>query len=169
MRAHRTPRTASSVVVVRGRGLKNGITNWRPLDLLPAAGSGFNGLVLGINNGVAPVFPTPQAGAFNIEVFTNPTVSGLPNPDAGFQSSITDPSGTLDSGFLTGTNLRLGGGDFLAVDSVDAATQRHAKRVEDHAGQRQPDRGRRQVRHAGRRVRRRRRCRSSARCSATRR
>jgi hypothetical protein len=87
-----------------------------------AQGSGFNGVVVGINNGVAPVFPGPQPGALNIEVFTNPTVSGIRPPDPGFQVTITDPGGTLDpsgpGGFLTGTNLLLGSGDYLAVDSV---------------------------------------------------
>jgi hypothetical protein len=80
-------------------------------------------VVLGINDGVKPVFPTPQVGAFNIEVFTNATVKGLPappNPETGFQSSIADAGGTLDSGFLTGTALKLGSGNFLAVDSVAA-------------------------------------------------
>ena len=83
--------------------------------------SGFSGLVLGLNNGVAPVFPTPQGGAFNIEVFTNATVSGqagIPNPETGFQSSIADAGGTLDNGFLTGTTLRLGSGNFLAVNRI---------------------------------------------------
>ena len=81
--------------------------------------SGFsNPPVLGINNGVAPVFPAAVPGRFNIEVFTNPTVAGIPNADPGFNSSIADANGTLDSGFLTGTNLRLSSGDFLAVDSV---------------------------------------------------
>jgi len=91
--------------------------------------SGFSGVVLGINNGVAPVFPTPQAGKFNIEVFTNPTVAAIPNPDAGFQSSMTDPSGTIgNDGLLTGTNLKLSNGDFLAVDSVTgSATQSGSK------------------------------------------
>ena len=88
--------------------------------------SGFLGLILGINNGVAPVFPLPVAGKFNIEVFTNPTVAGLagnPNPDAGFQSTMTDPNGTIDSsGLLTGTSLRLGTGDFLAVDSIGGSS-----------------------------------------------
>jgi len=88
--------------------------------------SGFSGLILGINNGVAPVFPLPVAGKFNIEVFTNPTVAGLPgnpNPDAGFQSTMTDPNGTIDSsGLLTGTSLRLGTGDFLAVDSIGGSS-----------------------------------------------
>jgi len=87
----------------------------------PAAGSGFNGVVLGINNGVAPVFPFAAPGALNIEVFTNPTVAGIPNPDNNFTVSMADPNGTLDTGFLTGTNLRLGGGNFLAVDSVAAS------------------------------------------------
>jgi len=80
--------------------------------------SGLNGAILGINDGTRPVFPLPVTGKLNIEVFTNATVSGLPNPETGFQQSMTDPSGTIDNGFLTGTNLRLGGGDFLAVDSV---------------------------------------------------
>jgi hypothetical protein len=77
-------------------------------------------VVLNINDGVKPVFPTPQGGAFNIEVFTNATVNGLPgvpNPDnSSFQSSMADAGGTLDTGFLTGTNLRLGSGNLLAVD-----------------------------------------------------
>src|SRR5437870_6588128 len=88
----------------------------------PATGSGFSGIVLGINDGTHPVFPFPQAGALNIEVFTNPTVSGVPNPDAGFQASMADPLSPtvapLDNGFLVGTNLRLGSGNYLAVDSV---------------------------------------------------
>jgi len=88
--------------------------------------SGFSGLILGINNGVAPVFPAPVAGKFNIEVFTNPTVAGLPappNPDAGFQTSMLDPNGTIDnSGLLTGTNLRLASGDYLAVDSIGGSS-----------------------------------------------
>src|SRR5438105_752184 len=90
--------------------------------------SGFSGLNLGINNGVAPVFPFPVAGALNIEVFTNSTVSGVPNPDAGFQASMADPLSPtvapIDNGFLVGTNLRLGSGNYLAVDSVvGSATQ----------------------------------------------
>jgi len=104
-------------------------------------------VVLGVNNGVAPVFPQPQAGAFNIELFTNPSVDALvdskidrpdafgnptpvfvlapvPPPEPGFQSSIADAGGTIENGFLTGANLRLTNGDFLAVDSVTgAATQ----------------------------------------------
>jgi hypothetical protein len=104
-------------------------------------------VVLGINNGVAPVFPQPQAGAFNIEVFTNPAVDALvdskidrpdafgnptpifvlapvPPPEPGFQSSMADAGGALENGFLTGASLRLTNGDFLAVDSVTgAATQ----------------------------------------------
>ena len=42
-------------------------------------------IVLGINNGVAPVFPIGRAGAFNIEVFTNATVSGVPGPKPDFR------------------------------------------------------------------------------------
>jgi hypothetical protein len=75
-------------------------------------------VVLGINNGIAPVFPQPQAGAFNIEVFNNPAVDALvdskidrpdafgnptpifvlapvPPPEPGFQSSMADAGGTL--------------------------------------------------------------------------
>jgi hypothetical protein len=75
-------------------------------------------IVLGFNNGSAPVFPPPQPDALNIEVFTNTTVPGVPNADPGFQSSINDPGGTLEMGFLTGTDIRLGGADLLVVDSV---------------------------------------------------
>ena len=71
-------------------------------------------VVLGINNGVAPVFPAPQAGAFNIEVFTNANRrAACRTPRPGFRASIADPGGTLDSGFLTGTDLRLGSGNLL--------------------------------------------------------
>jgi len=79
---------------------------------------GFSGVILGINNGVAPTFPPPVPGKANVEIFTNPSVSGVPGPGPGFQFAATDPNGTLTGGFLTGTNLTLGGGDFLAVDSV---------------------------------------------------
>ena len=95
--------------------------------------SGFsNPPVLGINNGVAPVFPAAIPGRFNIEVFTNPTVAGqpgIPNPDSGFNSSISDANGTLDSGFLTGTNLRLTTGDFLAVDSVTGSSGQSGSKI----------------------------------------
>ena len=40
-------------------------------------------IVLGINDGVRPVFPSPQPGAYNIEVFTNPTVAGVRPPTPG--------------------------------------------------------------------------------------
>jgi hypothetical protein len=75
-------------------------------------------IVLGFNNGSAPIFPPPQSDAFNIEVFTNTMVLGVPNADPGFQSSINDPGGVLEMGFLTGTDIRLGGADLLVVDSV---------------------------------------------------
>jgi hypothetical protein len=88
-------------------------------------------IVLGINDGVRPVFPTPQAGAYNIEVFTNSTVAavvGVPSPDSGWNTTAANPGGTIESGFLTGTNLRLGAGNFLIVDSVTgAATQSPAR------------------------------------------
>ena len=63
--------------------------------------SGFsNPPILGINNGVAPVFPAAVPGRFNIEVFTNPTVAGNPPaPDSGFSTSLADANGTLDSAF----------------------------------------------------------------------
>jgi hypothetical protein len=97
--------------------------------------SGFTGVNLGINNGVAPVFPLPAAGKFNIEVFTNPTVSGVPNPDAGFQSTMTDPNGTIgNDGLLTGTSLKLGSGDFLAVDSVTGSTLQSGSKIELGSG-----------------------------------
>ena len=89
--------------------------------------------MLGINNGVAPIFPLPVQGKFNIEVFTNPTVAGLvgvPNPDNPFNSSITDPGGTIgNDGLLTGTNLKLGIGDFLAVDSVTGSASQSASKI----------------------------------------
>jgi beta-glucanase (GH16 family) len=94
--------------------------------------AGFSGLVLGINNGVAPVFPTAKPGAFNIEIFSNSALAGqqgVPNPDSGFQSSIADPGATLDNGFLTGTDLRLTTGDFLLVDSVTGASTQGPSKV----------------------------------------
>src|SRR5690349_19012837 len=100
--------------------------------------SGFSGIVLGINNGVAPVFPTPVAGKFNIEVFTNPTVAGqpgIPNPDPGFQSSIADANGTIgNDGLLTGTTLRLTNGDFLAVDSVTGSATQSGSKIQLGSG-----------------------------------
>jgi hypothetical protein len=109
-------------------------------------------VVLGINNGIAPVFPQPQAGAFNIEVFNNPAVDALvdskidrpdafgnptpifvlapvPPPEPGFQSSMADAGGTLENGFLTGTGLRLTNGDFLAVDSVTGAAAQSPSQI----------------------------------------
>jgi len=95
--------------------------------------SGFSGVILGVNNGVAPVFPAPVAGKFNIEVFTNPTVAGLagvPSPDAGFNSSIADANGTIgNDGLLTGTNLKLLNGDFLAVDSVTGSASQSGSKI----------------------------------------
>jgi VCBS repeat-containing protein len=95
----------------------------------PATGSGFSGVVLGINNGVAPIFPLPQAGKLNFEVFTNSTVSALPGPDPGFQTTILDTAGRLEDGFLTGTALQLGGGDFLVVDSVTGASTQSPSKI----------------------------------------
>ena len=84
--------------------------------------SSLSGIILAINNGIAPVFPRPQVGKLNIEVFTNPTLDAIPEPEPGFQAAMIVPSGTLDDGFLTGTNLRLGSGDFLAVNSITGAS-----------------------------------------------
>ena len=79
-------------------------------------------VVLGINDGVHPIFPAPQTGAFNIEVFTNTTVTAIPNPlHDGFQDGAIDAGAVLDNGFLTGPDLRLGTGNFLVVDSVTGA------------------------------------------------
>jgi hypothetical protein len=104
--------------------------------------SGFTGVNLGINNGVAPVFPLPVPGKFNIEVFTNPTVAGqagIPAPDAGFQASITDPLPTTvapidNNGFLVGTSLRLSNGDFLAVDSVTGSSLQSGSKIQLGSG-----------------------------------
>ena len=99
----------------------------------PPPDSGFTRVILGINNGVAPVFPAPLAGALNIEVFTNPTVAGqpgVPNPDAGFLASLVDGNFGIDSGgFLVGTDVRLGTGDYLIVDSVTGATTQSAAKI----------------------------------------
>lgn len=76
------------------------------------------GLTLGINNGVAPVFPTPVGANFNIEVFTNATVSTLPTLDTGFQAGAIDKGGTLVApGFLTGTQLQLFTGNYVITDA----------------------------------------------------
>jgi len=71
---------------------------------------------------VHAIFPAPQAGAFNIEVFTNASVTAIPNPlNDGFQDGAIDPGAVLDNGFLTGPDMRLGTGNFLVVDSVTGA------------------------------------------------
>ena len=88
--------------------------------------SRFSRVILGVNDGISAISPAPQDGALNIEVFTNPTVTGpgTPSTDAGFQQSIVDANGAFDGAFLTGANLRLGGGDYLVVDSmIGSATQ----------------------------------------------
>ena len=95
----------------------------------PATGSGLSGVVLGINNGIAPIFPLPQTGKLNFEVFTSSTVSALPGPDPGFQTTILDPAGALENGFLTGAALQLGGGDFLAVNSVTGASTQSPSKI----------------------------------------
>jgi len=87
-------------------------------------------IVLGINDGVHAIFPAPQAGAFNIEVFTNTTVTAIPNPlNDGFQDGAIDPGAVLDNGFLTGPDLRLGAGNFLVVDSVTSASGQSPAKV----------------------------------------
>lgn len=86
-------------------------------------------VILGINNGTAPVFPGPVTGDFNIEVFTSPTVTGVPAPDSGFQASVTDPNGTLSSNFLTGTVLTLGGGNYELTDSITGSASQSPARI----------------------------------------
>ena len=114
----------------------------RVSQLAPAQAAGTGGrfvfssslgpIVLGINDGVRPIFPTPQAGAYNIEVFTNSTVAsvvGVPSPHSGWNTTAANPGGTIESGFLTGTDLRLGAGNFLIVDSVTGATAQSSARI----------------------------------------
>src|ERR1051325_9793228 len=85
--------------------------------------AGYSQVVLSLNNGFAPIFPPPVSGAFNIEVFFNPSVPRVPPPDSGFQASIVDDlSSPVFNGFLTG-DIALGGGDFLVVDSVVGSGQ----------------------------------------------
>jgi hypothetical protein len=100
--------------------------------------SGFTGVILGINNGVAPVFPAPVVGKFNIEVFTNATVAGqpgIPTPDPGFQSSMADANGGIgNDGLLTGTFLRLTNGDLLAVDSVTGSALQSGSKIQLGSG-----------------------------------
>src|SRR5947209_5196289 len=75
-------------------------------------------VTLGINNGIAPVFPTATAGNLNIEVFTAAGLTTLPALDAGFNQGILDPNGGLSStGFLRGSNLTLFGGNYLLADN----------------------------------------------------
>jgi hypothetical protein len=97
------------------------------------APDGFAGVTLGINNGVAPVFPEPVEGNFNVEVFTAAGVSGTPTLDPGFQDFAIDFNGTLGTdpvGFLTGHVLTLGSGNLTVADSVTgAATQTAASIV----------------------------------------
>src|SRR5690349_19258350 len=90
--------------------------------------AGFSQVNLGINNGSSPVFPGPVSGAFNIEVFTSPTVgSGVPNPDSGWSTSVADVGGTLFNNFLTGTSIQLGTGNYLITDSVVGGGQGPAR------------------------------------------
>ena len=113
---------------------------------------GFSEVVIGFHDGGIQPTPEPLPGAFNIEVFTDPSLdkpidtkidvidpSGnvaalfvlpeIPKPDPGFQTSISDVGGgTIENGFLTGTSLRLTTGDFLVVDyQTGAAGQSGSK------------------------------------------
>ena len=110
------------------------VAQMAPLQSAPTGGrfvlsSSQGPIVLGINDGVRPVFPSPQAGAFNIEVFTNTTVAAVSAPDAGWSTAAADPGGTIDTGFLTGSDLRLGTGSFLIVDSVTGGTTQSPARI----------------------------------------
>jgi hypothetical protein len=88
---------------------------------------GWNGVTLSINNSLVPVFPAPQLGAYNIEVFTNPAADTVVG--SGFQASIADFGGTLDHDFLTGTNIFLGAGAYMLLDSVSGSPLQSASRV----------------------------------------
>jgi hypothetical protein len=81
--------------------------------------SGFSAVTLGINNGSGSIFPAAVSGNFNIEVFTNTPATTVTAVDAGFQSGVIDPNGTLVApGALTGTTLTLATGNYLLTDSV---------------------------------------------------
>jgi hypothetical protein len=120
----------------------------RWLILRPA---GFSTTVVGFNNGTGPA-PQPVAGAFNVEVFTNPALDipidskidrrdefgnivpifalpAVPPPDAGFQTSIADVGGTIENGFLTGVKIRLTTGDFLILDSTTGAAGQSGSQI----------------------------------------
>ena len=92
-------------------------------------------VTLGINDGVHPVFPSPVGGNFNIEVFTNATVSTLPTLDAGFQAGVIDKGGTLIApGFLTGTQLQLFSGNYVVVDSPTGSTSQSPALIDPPSG-----------------------------------
>jgi len=114
---------------------------------------GFSEAVIAFDTGGIQPAPQLVASAFNIQVFTDPTLdkpidtkidvvdpSGnvapiiilptIPTPSFGFQTSISDVSGgTIESGFLTGSSLRLTTGDFLLVDWQTGAPAQSGSKV----------------------------------------
>jgi hypothetical protein len=81
---------------------------------------------MGINDGIDPVTTNPSTviGAFNVEVFTATGLTTVPTPDAGWNAAILDPGGTTvpfgSGSFLSGSNVTLGGGNYLFTDTGGA-------------------------------------------------
>ena len=69
--------------------------------------SGFSGLILGINNGVAPVFPAPVAGKFNGLFYETNQPPGVRHGASGFFTLTLTDRGTYTASLLSGSRARL--------------------------------------------------------------
>src|ERR1700674_836964 len=85
---------------------------------------------LGLNNGVAPAFPSTVAGALNIEAFSSVTTGVLPALDPGWNAGVIvsdtvsgDAAPSVVNNILTGRALQLFGDNYTVADSATGSTQ----------------------------------------------